>query len=186
VAWRCKADGPARRAGPRAAGQRCAGLDAVKSIATFAPKPLRHDVPLIGTTIRRSWPPSLCSCLWPGQPYPILPRQATDRRAPQPLEAARSRRVQDRTTRWSAHGESDHPAARRLRTTLHIDRMTVEFAHGDTSCCAPTGSATKVSELSIEQLCYGHLQPGVRRIDRYGARPGGRDNITAWWCVPRT
>jgi len=178
-----RADGPAR---PQDLEQRVSvALDWMQEVNRhLRAEALRRDVPLIGTTTRRSWPPGVfAAACGPATARIYLYRAKRLRQLTRDhshLEAARSRRVSRSNDTLERPRANLITRALGAEDTLHIDRMTVELLDGDIFLLCTDGLSNEVSELSIEQA----LLPGIcslacdALIDMALDREA-RDNITA-------
>jgi protein phosphatase len=145
---------------------------------------LRHDVPLIGTTIAALLVAgSLCSCLWAGDSRIYLYRAGRLRqltRDHSQLEAARSQRISRSDETLARPRANLITRALGAEDTLHIDRKNIELLDGDIFLLCTDGLSNEVNELSIKQA----LLPGIcslacdALIDMALEREA-RDNITA-------
>jgi protein phosphatase len=145
---------------------------------------LRHDVPLIGTTIAALLTAgSHCSCLWAGDSRIYLHRAGRLRqltRDHSQLEAARSRHVS------RSDDTLDRPRANLITRALgaedilEIDRVTFELLDGDTFLLCTDGLSNEVGELAMKRA----LLPGICSLAcdvlvDMALDGEARDNITA-------
>jgi protein phosphatase len=145
---------------------------------------LRHDVPLIGTTIAALLAArNLCSCLWAGDSRIYLYRAGRLRQLTRDhshLEAARSRHVSRSDDTLERPRANLITRALGAEDMLEIDSITVELCDGDIFLLCTDGLSNEVSELSIKQA----LLPGIcslacdALVDMALERQA-RDNITA-------
>jgi protein phosphatase len=145
---------------------------------------LRHEVPLIGTTIAALLAAgSRCSCLWAGDSRIYLHRAGRLRqltRDHSQLEAARSRHVSRSDDTLERPRANLITRALGAEDMLAIDRITVELLDGDIFLLCTDGLSNEVGELAIKQA----LLPGVcsvacdALVDMALDREA-RDNITA-------
>jgi protein phosphatase len=144
---------------------------------------LRHDVPLIGTTIAALLVAgSLCSCLWAGDSRIYLYRAGRLRQLTRDhshLEAARS---QPRTSDITVERPRANLITRALgaEDMLEIDRKTVQLIDGDIFLLCTDGLSNEVSELSIKQaLLPGICSLACDALVNMALDREARDNITA-------
>jgi protein phosphatase len=145
---------------------------------------LRHDVPLIGTTIAALLAAgSLCSCLWAGDSRIYLYRAGRLRQLTRDhshLEAARSRPVS------SSDHTLERPRANLITRALgaedmlEIDRKTVRLLDGDIFLLCTDGLSNAVSELSIQQaLPSGICSQACDALIDMALDRDASDNVTA-------
>ena len=145
---------------------------------------LRHQVPVIGTTIATLLAAGrLCTCLWAGDSRIYLYRAGRLRQLTRDhnhLEATRSRPISGREDTMERPRKNLITHALGAEDTLHIDRTTIELMDGDVFLLCTDGLSNEVSELSIEQV----LPPGICTVAcdtlvEMALERGARDNITA-------
>lgn len=145
---------------------------------------LRHDVPLIGTTIASLLAAGrLCTCLWAGDSRIYLYRAGRLRQLTcdhNHLEVARSRHVSSLDDTLERPRANLITRALGAEDTLHIDRMTVELLDGDIFLLCTDGLSNEVSELAIEQaLLSGICTLACDALVDMALERRARDNITA-------
>ena len=145
---------------------------------------LRHQVPVIGTTVATLLAAgSLCSCLWAGDSRIYLYRAGRLRQLTRDhnhLEVARSLAISGLEATMERPRANLITHALGAEDLLHIDRVTVELMDGDIFLLCTDGLSNEVSELSIEQA----LPPGICALAcdalvEMALERGARDNITA-------
>jgi len=145
---------------------------------------LRHDVPIIGTTIATLLATGrLCSCLWAGDSRIYLYRAGRLRqltRDHNQLEAARARHVSSQDDTLELPRANLVTRALGAEDTLQIDSTTLELLDGDIFLLCTDGLSNEVSELSIEQaLLMGICTLACDALVDTALDRDARDNITA-------
>lgn len=145
---------------------------------------LRHDVPLIGTTIAALLAAgSLCACLWAGDSRVYLYRAGRLRQLTRDhnyIEAVRSRHVSRSDDTLVRPRANLITRALGAEDILEIDRITVRLLDGDIFLLCTDGLSNAVSELSIEQaLPKGICSQACDALVDMALDRDARDNITA-------